>query len=52
MTIIRGINRVPGIRIKTSEALTQFEKLRQLNLDGDNLKYHVEFFAGMKIQKE
>lgn len=52
MTIIRGINRMPGIRIKTSEALTQFEKLRQLNLDGDNLKYHVEFFAGMKIQKE
>lgn len=52
MTIIRGINRMPGIRIKTSEAIAQFEKLRQLNFDGDNLKYHVEFFAGMEIQKE
>lgn len=52
MTIIRGINRIPGVRIKTSEAIAQFEKLRQLNFDGDNLKYHVDFFADMKIQME
>ncbi|MEW4411808.1 response regulator [Clostridium sp. AN503] len=51
MTIIRGINRMPGIRIKTSEAVTRFEKLEQLNFNGDNLKYHVDFFSKMQVQK-
>lgn len=51
MTIIRGINRIPGIRIKTSEAVACFEKLRQLNFNGDNLKYHVDSFSKMEIQK-
>ena len=52
MTIIRGINQIPGIRVKTSEAAMRFEKLGQLNFNGDNLKYHVEYFSEMKIQKE
>ena len=52
MTIIRGINRMPGIRVKTSEAAMRFEKLGQLNFNGDNLKYHVEYFSEMRIQKE
>ena len=52
MTIIRGINQIPGIRVKTSEAARRFEKLGQLNFNGDNLKYHVEFFSEMKIQRE
>lgn len=52
MTIIRGINRIPGIRIKTSEAISCFEKLSQLNFNGDNLKYHVDYFSNIKIQKE
>ncbi len=52
MTIIRGINQIPGIRVKTSEAARRFEKLGQLNFNGDNLKYHVEYFSEMKIQRE
>lgn len=52
MTVIRGINRIPGVRIKTSEAVKRFEKLRELNFNGDNLKYHTEYFSEMEIQKE
>ena len=52
MTIIRGINQIPGIRVKTSEAARRFEKLGQLNFNGDNLKYHVDYFSEMKIQRE
>lgn len=52
MTIIRGLNRIPDIRVKTSEAAARFEKLGQLNFNGDNLKYHVEYFSEMKIQRE
>lgn len=52
MTIIRGINRIPGIRIKTSDAISCFEKLGQLNFNGDNLKYHVDYFSDIKVQKE
>lgn len=52
MTMIRGLNRIPGIRVKTSEAAARFEKLGQLNFNGDNLKYHVEYFSEMEIQKE
>ena len=51
MTIIRGINRIPGFRIKTSEAIGRFEKLGELNFNGDSLKYHVEYFSEMEIQK-
>ena len=51
MTIIRGINQIPGIRVKTSEAARRFEKLGQLNFNGDNLKYHVDYFSEMKIQR-
>lgn len=52
MTMIRGLNWIPGIRVKTSEAAARFEKLGQLNFNGDNLKYHVEYFSEMEIQKE
>ena len=30
----------------------RFEKLGQLNFNGDNLKYHVDYFSEMKIQRE
>lgn len=51
MTIIRNINQMPGIRVKTTEAVARFEKLGQLNFSGDNLKYHTDYFSEMKIQK-
>lgn len=51
MTIIRNINQMPGIRVKTTEAVARFEKLGQLNFSGENLKYHVDYFSEMKIQK-
>ncbi len=52
MTMIRGLNQIPGIRVKTSEAIARFEKLGQLNFNGDNLKYHVEYFSEMQVQKD
>lgn len=51
-TIMQGINRIPGVRIKTTEALSQMERLEQLNFSGDHLKYHLDFFADMKVLKE
>lgn len=51
MTVMRGINRIPGLRIRTTEAVSRFEKLRELNFNGDNLKYHVEYFSEIEIQK-
>ena len=51
MTIIRNINQMPGIRVKTKEAVARFEKLGQLNFSGENLKYHADYFSEMKIQR-
>lgn len=52
MTIIRGINQIPGVRLKTAEAVRHFDKLKELNFDGDNLKYHVDYFAGIEIERD
>ena len=52
VTIIHGINQIPEVRVKTAEAMKQLGKLEQLNFNGDNLKYHMDFFADMKVLKE
>lgn len=51
-TIMQGINLLPGVRVKTTEALAQMERLEQLNFSGDHLRYHLDFFADMKVLRE
>ncbi len=52
MTILREVNQMPGIRVKTSMAAALFEKLGQLNFNGDNLKYHMECFSEIEVCRE
>lgn len=52
MTILREINQNPGVRIKTSQAAALFEKLGELNFNGDNLKYHMEYFSEIEVWKQ
>ncbi|MCI9161860.1 MAG: response regulator [Lachnospiraceae bacterium] len=52
MTILRGMNQNPGVRVKTSQASALFEKLGELNFNGDNLKYHMEYFSEIEVWKQ
>lgn len=52
MTILRAMNRTPGVRVKTSQADALFEKLGQLNFNGDNLKYHMEYFSAIEVCRQ
>ena len=49
MTILRGVNQMPGIRVRTDKAAALFERLSQLNFNGDNLKYHMEYFSEIEV---
>lgn len=52
MTILREMNQYPGVRIKTAQAAALFEKLGELNFNGDNLKYHMEYFSEIEVWKQ
>lgn len=52
MTILRGINQNPGVQVKASQADALFKKLEQLNFNGDNLKYHMEYFSSIEVWKQ
>lgn len=52
MTILRGVNQMPGIGVRASTAAALFEKLEQLNFNGDNLKYHMECFSEIEVCRE
>lgn len=52
MTILRGINQNPGVRVRASQADALFKKLGQLNFNGDNLKYHMEYFSTIEVWKQ
>lgn len=52
MTILRGVDQTPGIHIQAAGAAGFFEKLGQLNFNGDNLKYHMEYFSQIEVVKE
>lgn len=52
LTIIHGVNRKQGFRVRTAEVAVQLEKLKQLSFNGDHLKYHLDHFADMKVESD
>ena len=52
LTILHGINRVPGIRIKTAEMIRLMECMEQLSFSGDHLRYHLDIFSDIRMEKE
>lgn len=49
-TVIHGINRTQEYRVREEEVMAHFEMLEELNFNGDSLRDHVEFFAGMTVE--
>lgn len=51
LTVIRGINRRTDVHVSMEETMKQLGKMEQLNFNGEHLKDHVDFFAGMAVEK-
>ena len=51
LTVFREINQNAGIMLEEEEVLRQLGMLEQLNFNGDNLKYYMDFFADVKVSR-
>lgn len=50
MTIIRGVNQIPDIRLSTSEANLLFEKIGQWSGAYENLQEYIDIFSNIACQ--
>lgn len=52
LTILHGINRMPGLSIREDEVIAHMETLEGLNFNGAPLRDYIEFFSDMAVEKE
>jgi len=50
LTILRGVNSNEGTEIPKEEIVQKLRKLEQLNFNGENLKYDIDFFAEIHLK--